>query len=167
MSEITPRKLENNIIKWLEKEKSGTIIKLDEKKYHFVLKVKDSRKPEEYPAIQIRNSRENPHILSIGWSWGLTKEDIKTYKDVDKKIKRKIGNEILDGFLLMNITGTLTPSVENLKIIACFKNIYLDGLSNDRFIDIVDRVFRAYLFTARKFDEYLGLPDIVNPKNLT
>ncbi len=167
MSEINPEELEIRIRKWLEKSTKVDIQNLYEEKNHFVLSITDSKDLYKYPPIQIRNSKEKSNIISIGWSWKFPKEDVITFKNIDQKTKLEIHNKMVEGFLLMNISLKFIPSLYNLQSITCFNQIYLDGLSQDRFLDIMNKLYRAYLFTMGKFNEYLKFPKPFDPDDLT
>jgi hypothetical protein len=165
LSGITSEELEIRIRKWLEQNKKVSITNIHEEKSYFVLKFKISEKPY-FPTINIRHSKIKPDALVIGWSWGFLDKDIIMISKIDEKIKTKLQKKIIEGFLLMNLPIKLIPSIHNLQKITCFKLLHLDGLSEGRFIDIVDKVSKAYTFTYLKFDEYLKFPKKFNPDDL-
>jgi hypothetical protein len=167
LSEINPEELETRIKKWIIKSRTVNIRIIKEEKSHFALSFKNAQTPLSYPSIQIRYLKMDPDVLTISWKLTFTNSEVTTLNKINNKTKTELQNKIREGFLLMNLSLNIVSSQQNIKEIACIKRVYLDGLSEDRFTDITDKIIRAYEFTLRKLDEYLKFPKPFDPDDLT
>lgn len=148
----------NKIKKWiLEEKKLGLSDRGASKLNAFALLVttKDSKRIP----IQMIGSKTNDRKILVCWIWGLPREHAKIIKTgIPNAVKKKCESEISTGLSLMNLPVVFEPSMEELEKIRVEQFIHLDGLTKDRLYDVINKLLRAYVFTARKLVEHFKIP---------
>ena len=160
MNEQEIHNLENKIRLWVKQE-MGDIETSDNKACTFSLYVL-SKDPTTSPPVSIRHFKDATKFLNIGISWKLTKEDAQKLEKMNKVIKKKIKDELTKAAYLTNALIGFVPSPDNPNHFIWSKNIYIDGLTLDRFMDVVSQTFGAFEYIKIVLNSYWDIPNSDN-----
>jgi len=92
--------------------------------------------------------------LMITWGLKFDEEQKKSFLALKDDVKEDLARDIQIGFLLMNILLKFHPDFRNVESIHAQKLLYLDGLTKDRFSDVLVSIIMAYGYLLSQFEKY-------------
>jgi hypothetical protein len=148
---------ESKIKTWLLEEYDDriTITKEDRSDLHFFLTV-TSKEEISFIQFYILTPKGYSDRIVIHWAWTLLEEYVKSLNATPKTIKKQLYSDLQSTPLLMNVAMRFKPSIEdpalNLVSVDAQKKILVDGLTKDRFIDVLENILNTFIYVVYLFE---------------
>jgi hypothetical protein len=145
--------IKNKIKEWLVERNVWTIDEKQDSRSYFTLLVEPTKKGSVIPLF-IAFPLNYIDKLMISWGLRFDEEQKKSFLALKEDVKENLARDIQTGFLLMNILLKFHPDFKNIESIHAQKLLYLDGLTKDRFSDVLVSIIMAYGYLLSQFEKY-------------
>jgi hypothetical protein len=148
INEITSK-----IITWVQEDKGSKYIvnRVENPKndptFPFLLKITDNSNPIRaiLPGVFIFKSPEYNDKIGVYSGISFTPEQKRSFDALIPDIKRSVNVEIINGLSMMNLIIKIYPSDKDIEQIHFQEMIYFDGLTKDRIMNSITKVFNGFI----------------------
>ncbi|MFZ0224893.1 MAG: DUF2299 family protein [Candidatus Nitrosopolaris sp.] len=141
----------NKISQWIQDE--GFELLPEEDPYtDFTLKIKYSQNETAY--VLMRKDRKDS--ISVYTSSDFSPLDRKAFSNLSPGKKREFIDAISASLLNLNLHFIFHPNPEQMQYLQITKDIFFDGLTKDRFFDIICRVLSGMGLAHMAYYKYLN-----------
>jgi hypothetical protein len=152
----------STISTWIQEDKGSKYIvngvenPQNDPSFPFLLRIIDNSNPTRaiLPGVFIFKSPQYEDKIGVYSAISFTPEQKASFDVLKTDVKKSVTREIIYGLSMMNLVLKIHPDVENVEQIHFQEMIYFDGLTKDRIMNSITKVFNGFLYMITVLEKY-------------